>query len=209
LWDTQYRGKVHVFDAYRDMMGFALLREGNDVNTSDPEQINAAGDALLEMTDAVGVKVGGATYQALAEGSAVLIGDWGGDLNYARYYLPKGTSPDVLGFYWPPGGVVGNDTMVISSQAKNPVLAHVLIDFLYDRENALENFSYEGFQPPLSGIERDEWLSRGNIPPSLSATIVEPEDFDPGKSQQLGGLRPEVEQLYQDAWAKFTAGAEA
>jgi spermidine/putrescine transport system substrate-binding protein len=210
MWDTQYKDMVSAFNGYRDLMAVALLHNGvNDVNTSDPTAIKAAGDSLLQMIQDVNIKVGGATalYQQIAEGSIAVGAEWSGDMNYARYYLPKGTPTSVLGFYPPPGGVVGNDVWVVSANAKNPVLAHNFINFMYDKDNALDNFSYEGYQPPLAGVETDEWLSRGYIPDSLSQTIVAPEDFDAGKNQQIAGLSADVDQLYQDAWASFTAGA--
>jgi spermidine/putrescine transport system substrate-binding protein len=86
------------------------------------------------------------------------------------------------------------------------VLAHQFIDFLYDRDNALDNFSYEGYQPPLTGIDKAEWLSRGYIPDNLETTIVEPEDFD--KGQFISELSAETDQLWQDIWTEFKVSAK-
>ncbi len=210
LWDPKYKDLVGVLDEYRDTIAMALQHGGvADVNTADPAVIQAAGDALSQMVDAVNVKVvTSATpdYQVLAEGSRALHLSWSGNMNYARYYLPEGTSSDVLGFYYPPGGVVGSDIMVVSSTAQHPVLAHQFIDFLYDRENALDNFGYEGYQPPLDGIEKAEWLARGYIPPNLESTIVAPEDFDTG--QFISELSAETDQLWQDVWTQFKVAAK-
>lgn len=209
LWDPQYKDLVGVLDEYRDVIATVLLRNGvNDVNSSDPAVLQAAGEALTQLIDAVNVKLSTAAtpdYQVLAEGSQALRAAWSGNMNYARYYLPEGTSPDVLGFYYPPGGVVGSDIIVVSSKAQHPVLAHRFIDFLYDRENALDNFSYEGYQPPLTGVERSEWLERGYIPENLETTIVGPEDFDQG--QYLSELSAEADQLWQDVWTQFKFAA--
>jgi spermidine/putrescine transport system substrate-binding protein len=211
FWDPKYRGQVLLLSEYRETMAMALLRNGvSDINTDDPGQIKAAGDAILELINQNEGELTSPTltdYQALPEGNKALSFSWSGNMNYARYYLPKGTTTDVLGFYYPPGGVAVNDLIVVSSQAANPVLAHMFINFLYDRTNALDNFSYEGYQPPLVGVELGEWLERGYVPDNLQTTIVEPSDFETG--QQIAPLDAGVDQLYQDSWASITAGAKA
>jgi spermidine/putrescine transport system substrate-binding protein len=210
LWDPQYKDLVGVLDEYRDVIATVLLRDGvDDVNSSDPGALQDAGQALSDMIDAVNVKISTAAtpdYQVLAEGSQALRAAWSGNMNYARYYLPEGTSTDVLGFYYPPGGVVGNDIIVVSSKAQHPVLAHQFVNFLYDRDNALDNFSYEGYQPPLTGVERSEWLARGYIPKNLETTIVGPEDFDNG--QYIAELSAEADQTWQDVWTQFKVAAK-
>lgn len=208
-WDAQYKGLVGAIDGYRDTIAMALLRNGgDDVNSEDQAEIDAAKQALLELNDLVGVNIGVSGYQALAEGThAIQVSQWSGDMNWVRYYLPKGTPVDVVGFYYPPGGVVGNDTMVVSATAKNPVLAHEFMNFLMDPPNALDNFYYEGYQPPLVGISTAEWLDKGNIPDSLQTTLVTGEDFATG--QQLQRLSAQGDQMWQDAWAEFIAGAKA
>ncbi len=210
LWDPRYKDLVGVLDEYRDAIATVLLRNGlTDVNTSDPAALQAAGEAMSEWVDATNAKITTSAtpdYQVLAEGSRALHVSWSGNMNYARYYLPEGTSTDVLGFYYPPGGIVGNDIMVVSSKAQHPVLAHQFINFLYDRDNALDNFSYEGYQPPLTGVDRSEWLSRGYIPENLETTIVASEDFDRG--QFVSELSAETDQLWQDVWTQFKVAAK-
>jgi spermidine/putrescine transport system substrate-binding protein len=210
FWDPKYEGQVLLLSEYRETMAMSLLRNGaSDVNTDDATEIQAAGDAILELINENGGELTSPTlsdYQALPEGTKALSFSWSGNMNYARYYLPKETPSDVMGFYYPPGSLALNDLIVVSSTATNPVLAHMFINFMYDRTNALDNFSYEGYQPPLMGVELDEWLERGVIPENLQTTIVNESDFETG--QQIAPLEVAVDQLYQDAWASITAGAE-
>jgi spermidine/putrescine transport system substrate-binding protein len=208
FWDPQYRGEVGVLDEYRDTMAMALLHAGfDDVNTTDPAQIERAKNDLLDLIDTVAVNTTLPDYQALGEGTHVLRYVWSGNMNYTRYYLPKGTEPDVLGYYVPPGSVVGNDVMVLSKDAKSPVLAHAFINFLFDRTNALDNFSYEGYQPPLTGIETSGWLKAGFIPDNLQSTLVTEQHFEDGR--QLVELPADADQAWQDAWAQFKAGVKS
>ena len=207
FWDTKYAGKVGVLDEYRETIGMALLRNGGtDFNSTDPAELATAVDSLLELLDLVNVEIGPGDYQKLAEGTSHVRYSWSGNMNYAQYYLPKGTEPDVLGYYYPPEGgwEVANDTIVINKEAESPVLAHLFINFLMDKEVALTNFGYEGFQPPLVGVDRATFLEAGFIPPNLENTLVAEEDFAQG--QPVLPLSPEDDQLYQDEWARFKAG---
>ncbi len=207
FWDARYKGKVGLLDEYRETIGMALVRNGvPDMNTHDEAAIIQAGESLGELIDLVNVKVAPADYQRLAEGTSWVHYSWSGNINYAQYYLPKGVGPEVLGYYYAPEGgwEVSNDLFVLSSEAKNPVLAHHFINFLLDVENGLTNFGYEGYQPPLVGVTESEWLEAGYIPDNLKTTIVTEQDFEQG--QPVLTLPPEVDQIYQDVWAEFKAG---
>jgi spermidine/putrescine transport system substrate-binding protein len=207
FWDTKYAGKVGVLDEYRETIGMALLRNGGtDFNSTDQAEVAAAVDSLLEMIELVNVEIGPGDYQKLAEGTSHVRYSWSGNMNYAQYYLPKGTEADVLGYYYPPEGgwEVANDTIVINKDAENPVLAHQFVNFLLDKQVSLTNFGYEGFQPPLVGVDRQEFLDAGYIPPTLENTLVSEEDFAQG--QPVLPLSPTDDQLYQDEWARFKAG---
>ncbi len=208
FWDTKYEGKVGVLDEYRETIGMALLRNGGtDFNSTDPAELETATDSLIELIETVNVVIGPADYQLLAEGTSHVRYSWSGNMNYAQWYLPKDVSTDVLGYYYPPEGgwEVANDTIVINKDAESPVLAHVFIDFLMRRDVALTNFGYEGFQPPLVGVDRATFLEAGYIPETLENTLVAEEDFAQG--QPVLPLTPEADQLYQDEWARFKAGA--
>jgi spermidine/putrescine transport system substrate-binding protein len=207
FWDTKYAGKVGVLDEYRETIGMALLRNGGtDFNSTDPDEVATAVDSLLELIDLVNVEIGPGDYQKLAEGTSHVRYSWSGNMNYAQWYLPKGTDVDVLGYYYPPDGgwEVANDTIVLNKDAESPVLAHLFINFLMDKDVALTNFGYEGFQPPLVGVDRQEFLDAGYIPPNLENTLVAEEDF--GLGQPVLPLSPIDDQLYQDEWARFKAG---
>lgn len=207
FWDTKYKGKVGVLDEYRETIGMALLRNGGtNFDSTDPAELTAAGDALVQLIDLVNVEIGPGDYQKLAEGTSHVRYSWSGNMNYAQWYLPKGTDVGVLGYYYPPTGgwEVANDAIVISKDAQSPVLAHLFIDFLMRKDVALTNFGYEGFQPPLVGVSPEEFMKAGYIPENLSNTLVSEDDFAQG--QAVVPLSPADDQLYQDQWARFKAG---
>ncbi len=207
FWDTKYAGKVGVLDEYRETIGMALLRNGGaDFNSTDPTEVAAAVDSLVELIDLVNVEIGPGDYQKLAEGTSHVRYSWSGNMNYAQWYLPKDVPVDVLGYYYPPEGgwEVANDTILINKDAESPVLAHLFIDFLMDIDTGLTNFGYEGFQPPFNGVDQATFLEAGYIPENLSNTLVSEEDF--AKGQPVLPLSPADDQLYQDEWARFKSG---
>jgi spermidine/putrescine transport system substrate-binding protein len=213
FWDPVYDGKVGVLDEYRETIGMALLRNGGtNFNSTDSAEVEQAVDSLVELIDLVNVEIGPGDYQKLAEGTSHVRYSWSGNMNYARWYLQDPDDEDqlaTLGYYYPQGGgwEVANDAIVVNANAESPVLAHLFVNFLMDKEQALSNFGYEGFQPPLVGVDRAEFLEAGYIPPTLENTLVTEEDFAQG--QPVAPLTPEADQLYQDEWARFKSGAGA
>ena len=205
LWDSQYKGKSGVLDSPRDTLAMAMFRAGNfDANTSDPAIIKQAGDDLIAMREATNPKVDILAYTELPAGNRDINFTWSGDLFTALQYLPEGVSPEVLGFWYPPKTITTNDFFCLTKNAKAPVLAHQLINFLTDTDNALLNRSYVGYQPALETITVDMLLKSGTIPESLVDALVTPERYEAALSQVT--LDPEVDALWTDQWIAFTAG---
>ena len=205
LWDAQFSGKVGVLDSYRDTLAMAMFRAGNfDGNTSDAAIIQKAGDDLVAMREATNPKVDILAYTEIPSGNRDLNFTWSGDLFTALQYLPEGVAPDVLGFWYPDKTVAKNDFMCITKDAKAPVLAHQLINFLSDTDNALLNREYVGYQPALESITVDLLISSGTIPESLIDALVTPEKYDAGLAQV--SLEPAVDALWLEQWTRFTAG---
>jgi spermidine/putrescine transport system substrate-binding protein len=205
LWDSQFSGKVGVLDSYRDTLAMAMFRAGNfDANTGDAAIIQKAGDDLVAMREATNPKVDILAYTEIPSGNRDLNFTWSGDLFTALQYLPEGVAPDVLGFWYPGKTVAKNDFMCITKNAKAPVLAHQLINFLSDTDNALLNREYVGYQPALESITVDLLISSGTIPESLIDALVTPEKYDAGLAQV--SLEPTVDALWLEQWTRFTAG---
>ncbi|MEY4129212.1 MAG: spermidine/putrescine-binding periplasmic protein, partial [Actinomycetota bacterium] len=194
LWDSQFNGKVGVLDSYRDTLAMAMFRAGNfDGNTVDAAIIQKAGDDLIAMREATNPKVDILAYTEIPSGNRDINFTWSGDLFTALQYLPEGVAPDVLGFWYPEKTVTKNDFMCIAKSAKAPVLAHQLINFLSDTDNALLNREYVGYQPALESITVDLLISSGTIPESLTDALVTPEKYKAGLAQV--SLEPAVDAL--------------
>ena len=205
LWDSKFNGKVGVLDSYRDTLAMAMFRAGSfDGNTVDAAIIQKAGDDLIAMREATNPKVDILAYTEIPSGNRDINFTWSGDLFTALQYLPEGVAPDVLGFWYPEKTVTKNDFMCIAKSAKAPVLAHQLINFLSDTDNALLNREYVGYQPALESITVDLLISSGTIPESLTDALVTPEKYKAGLAQV--SLEPAVDALWLEQWTRFTAG---
>jgi spermidine/putrescine transport system substrate-binding protein len=84
------------------------------------------------------------------------------------------------------------------------VLAHRFINYLLDNDVAIKNQSYVGYQPALTAVTAEALISIGAIPESLVDAVVDAGRYQSG--QRLTSLSPEVDALWNDVWATFTAG---
>ena len=225
LWDPQYSGKVGVYDSYRDTIAFALQEQGiNDVNTENPADIDKAKAALLDMIDKVNVRatINGA-YAKLPKGDYVLHEAWSGDIVAGWGYVSKYTEAEfrALGYWFPEDrlGPADNDLIAIPSNAEHPVLAHLFLNWMLDFKHAMDNFSWNGYQPPqkqadLSQLTKTEGLYSQisnwappipYVPPWMPAAVVRESDLAT-TGLRIHELSPAGDALWQDAWQEFTAG---
>jgi spermidine/putrescine transport system substrate-binding protein len=207
FWDPQYKNKTEVLDDYRETIGMALLRNGiHDLNTGNPKHLEMARKDLLEMTSATNPLVNVDDYIDLPEAKVSICEAWSGDLVNAQYYGPKGFDTSVLR-YWamPTHAPVNNDLLVILKAGKNPVLSHLLLDYLLDYKNAMTNFSWLGYQPPQQKVDSDLLVKQQYIPQNLATTTVDEAIWRTG-SRELE-LSPEVDAAWHDVWSEFKAGA--
>ena len=230
-WNADYAGKVGIYDVYREALSLGMYRDLADqtnLDETDPAVISTAKDRLIELNDLVGVKttIDGA-YSGVPEGKFGLHQSWSGDIQAGPWYTndPK-KEAGLLRYYWPArdwfGGTIDNDIYAIPTNAKNPVLAHLFLDFMMDEFNAIKNWTWVGYQVPFTAVDPETifeesypglegWFvwdyeaPAGSHWNNLKSTIVTEQDFDIGK--RATGLPIDVDSIWQDAYAEFKAGA--
>jgi spermidine/putrescine transport system substrate-binding protein len=210
MWDKQYAGKVYILDDLGEAIGMSLLRNGitTDINTGNAEYVSKATDSLIELIDLVDVKVNINAYSEIPEGTATVHQGWSGDAIAGQYYLPKGVTPEVYA-YWRPDEpterVIGSDVIAIPKSAQKPVLAHLMINDLLDEKIGLQNFGWNGYQPPITKFDADFLVKEGYIPKNIMNAVIVPEDFDSGLT--FYEVSPATEALWRNNWSRFKAGA--
>jgi spermidine/putrescine transport system substrate-binding protein len=207
FWDPRYAGNLAVLDDWHTMMSMVLLRNGiHNINSTRSADIDLMHRQMMQLLRRTHPKVTITMYNDLPAGQYGLAQMWSGDVVNAQYYLPKGTSPDVLRYWFPPSGrgEIDNDLMVVLAQGGNPVAAHFFINYLLDAKVAAKNFGYIGYQPPQNSINPDELVADGYLPKSLKPAAVLPHYFDVG--YRLLQLPPSADQAWHQVWQEFKAG---
>jgi spermidine/putrescine transport system substrate-binding protein len=188
----------------------SLLRNGitTDINTSNASYVQKATDSLIDLIDLVDVKANVNAYSEIPEGTATVHQAWSGDAIAGQYYLPKGETPDVYA-YWRPDDpsqrVIGSDVIAIPKSAQKPVLAHLLINDLLDEKIGLQNFGWNGYQPPISKLSASYLVDQQYIPKNIMNAVIVPKDFDDGLT--FYEVSPQTEALWRNQWSRFKAGA--
>jgi spermidine/putrescine transport system substrate-binding protein len=204
------RGKTAILDNLRDSISLGLLKSGaTDLSTTDPFLINAAQHALLDLNKRAGLRISNNTAAELAAGRTWIHHAWSGQVAAAPARLPKGISADVLGYWFPPDGYgpVGNDTFIVPRKARNPVLAHLFINFMLAVATALTNTAKIGFMQPLRLVTPARLVSEGILPATLISTALLPTYVDHGlKELEIPGP---AEKLWQQAWNAVTRASQS
>jgi spermidine/putrescine transport system substrate-binding protein len=204
LWTEgpKISGKVGLLDDEHDGMTMGLLYSGyNDPNTEIPGQLSRARDALERLVKTTNLKFDTNEYQRLADGELWLHQAWSGDMAASPLYTPKGTPASVLRYWWPQDGrgPINNDMFGVLRGARNPVLAHLFLNYLLDSDVALKNFSFNYYQQPLESMTPELLVGHGLIPKTLDTTIIREAQFKRGLVQ--GPLSQYGAVLWENAWA--------
>jgi spermidine/putrescine transport system substrate-binding protein len=210
FFDRRFSGAVSYYDSYRDALGMMMLRNGyTDMNTDDAAVIGSAKDGVLQLINDNGARLTiNGTYSKLPEGEFTVSQAWSGDIVGAQWYLPRGTSTDVLGYWYPPDkkGLIGNDTIAIPTVAESPRLAHEFLNFLLDAEWGYTNFTdWNGYQPPFTSIVPERLIEEGVVPANLPLAVLGEENFSLGYFNGTE-LTAEADALWLDAWSEIQAG---
>ena len=211
FWDTRFAGQTHLLNGARDTLSVGLLRKGYDPSESDPAILEEVKQQMLEGADSMNWKYDHVDYTELSTSQWQIHNAWSGSMGYYQYYLPKGVDITAISYAWPPTtpskkkGLIAQDLFAIPTGAAHPVLAHQMIDYMYEPDVALQNYTYESYQPPINSLDETTAVEQGYLPESLAHTIITPETMALGVSQLE--LEPAVNQLYQEIYQEITGGA--
>jgi spermidine/putrescine transport system substrate-binding protein len=211
FWTNPPKGKTHLLGDAQDVLALAMFNDGiTDVNVTDPAAITKAKDDIAAVaTAAGGLKYDHTDYTDVPAGDAYLHQSWSGNVSDAVVFLSDKSQADVLSYYWPGSdghpANVDNDTIVLLSGGKYPVLAHLLANFLLDSKNALANFTnMTGYQMPIKAMTPESMVSSGIVPDHLSTVIVSEDDFKKG-SRELE-LPTTADALWQQSFQELQSG---
>ena len=220
-----YKGKVGVYPSYRDVMAIALMKNGiTDLNTGKDADLETVRTDLLAMIDAVDPRIAyDASYNKLQNDKFSVTTAWSGDVVAGWEYTSPATQAAYEGFgYWFPEdrkGPIDNDLIAIPKSAEHPRLAHEFINFWLSFRHAMDNFSWNGYQPPQTQANVDaltkteglyskrssSWAAPAMyVAPWMPDAAVREGDFAIGYRE--GPLPADVDDHWHQIWSEFTAG---
>src|SRR3954465_2431833 len=196
LFPQDAKGKIFVLDDYQEALGMANLRNGFDLSTVDPGEIEKSKQMLIDQkpllrgysTDDI---------QNMVNGNAWIHHGWNGDVVNLRN---QGKNPESYRFEKCKEGIpVGSDTMAIPANAEHPGTALLFIDFMLDPENASQNVEYFGYPMAVTGAE-DAFAKIAKDDPAVSITVD-----DVKNGQQFANLTGKDKALWDRAWTEVKA----
>jgi spermidine/putrescine transport system substrate-binding protein len=202
-WQAKYKNRVAILDDARESISLGLMKSGNfNLNTTNPNQIAAAGQTLEDLAHLTNVHIDNNDYTLIPSGQIWIHHAWSGDIAAAPYYLPKGVKADVIGYWFPPDGrgPVANDTITVLKGAPNPVLAHLFLNYMLDFNNVMTNISFNGYMQPINGVTPQRLVKEQILAPNLMSTAVLPSYFRRGVMQLQ--IPVATNALWQQAWLK-------
>jgi spermidine/putrescine transport system substrate-binding protein len=207
LWQSRYKGRIAILDDYREGISLGLMKSGiYNLNTTDYRQIATARKALQELSSLVNIRIDNNDYTEVPSASTWIHHAWSGDMAAAGYYMPKHVPVSTVGYWFPASGrgPIANDTNVVLRSARNPVLAHMFLNYFLDLPNVLDNISFNGYMQPLTGVTPQVLIKEQILPKALTSTVVLPSDFRRGVAELQ--LPVDADALWQQAWLVVSNG---
>jgi len=137
LWDEKYKGKILNFKNPRDAFAIAQFILGQDLNTTETSDWDAAAIKLAEQKPILQMYVMDEVFNKMETGEAAMAPYYAGD-----YFTMSENNPD-LAFVYPKEGTNRFvDSACIPANARNKENAELYINFLLESDVALANAEY-------------------------------------------------------------------
>lgn len=141
LRNTDYKGRIYVYDSERDSFMMAFKALGYSMNTENEQEIQDAYNWLLDMNN---------TMEPVYVTDEVIDGMITGTKDIAVVYSGDATTilqeNEDMSFWMPNEGTnLWSDAMVVPANAENPLLAHEFINYVLTYEASLDNSEFVGY----------------------------------------------------------------
>lgn len=197
LWNSDYSGKILMFDNPRDSFAIAESILGYSLNTDDETELRAAADLLSLQKPILQGHVMDQIFDKMQRGEAWIAPYYAGD-----YLTMVQENPD-LAFSFPEEGFnIFIDAMCIPKGCKNKAGAEAFIDFLCRPDICAQNLDYLGYSAP-------ETAAKALMDPEIIASpVAYPDDQTLARSESFSALSVQATQLMNDLWLEVkTSGS--
>ncbi len=196
LWDPRVYGKVALRLQERELIGIALLSLGYQLNSVQPEEVNAAVDRLIALKNGV-LWVDVDTPKAvekLLSGEVVMLLGWPLD-----YQLAHGLNPAISYVLPKEGTALWSDNYVIPASSPNSYTATVFIDFLLRPEISAQIVNEKNY--PTANEAALPFIE----PEVRNDPVIFPSAEELRRAHFFIPIRIAEKSLYQQAWDRFCA----
>lgn len=189
LWDKKYKDMALNFNNPRDAFMTAQMIKGQDVNTLNKADWDAAADLLKQGKSNLQSYVMDEIFGKMETGEAAVAPYYAGD-----YLVMKENNPDLDFFYPEEGTNIFVDSVCIPKNAKNVKAAHLYINFLLEPDVATANAEYIGYASPNTAvIENEDYCYYQN-------KILYPDEADMPKVQYYHDIDSDIRTYYEKLW---------
>jgi spermidine/putrescine transport system substrate-binding protein len=175
LWDSQYAGKILMFNNPRDTFAIAQSLLGYSFNTTNAEEWAAAAQKIKDQKAVRYGFVDDEIFDKMQNGETYLAPWYAGD-----FFTMAEVNSD-LRFVYPKEGVnVFIDSFAVLSDAENVGAAHAFINFMLEPDVALANAEYLCYASPNAKVVENPaytWYQNEILYPSQEKT-PKTEDFE-------------------------------
>ena len=192
LWNEKYKGQILMFDNPRDAFGIAQKKLGLSLNSTNPDDWQAAYEELVAQKPLVQAYVMDQIFDKMANNEAAL----------APYYSGDGIvmleENDKLDYFVPEEGTNRFvDAMCVLKDSPHKTEAEQYINFLCSTEVAKANAEYIGYSTPQTEARKQ-----------LDPEIGENPDFYPpeevlSKTEVFITLPDEINELQDNLWRQL------
>jgi putrescine transport system substrate-binding protein len=131
---------VHMLDSADDILPAALHYLGLDPNSTDPKDLERAGDLLMKIRPSVRKFHSSEYLNALASGEICLVVGWSGDIKQSQKRAAEAKNGVEIGYAIPKEGAqMFFDNLAIPKDAAHAAEAHAFIDYLLKPDVAAKN----------------------------------------------------------------------
>lgn len=189
MWDDRYKDDVLTFNNPRDSFAIAQFLLGQDINTKDKAEWDAAAELLKKQKNVLQAYVMDEVYNKMESGSAAIAPYYAGD------YLSMLDNNEDLSFVYPKEGVnIFVDSVCIPKNSENYEAAMLFIDFLLEPEIALANAEYIYYASPNTSVtENPDYSLKGD-------EIIYPTEENMPKCEYFHDMDTETRAYFDKLW---------
>lgn len=192
MWNEKYSGKILMFDNPRDAFAIPQFILGQDVNSNNKSDWEAAAELLKTQKPLVSSYVMDEIFNKMEGGDYAIAPYYAGD-----YLSMVEVNPDLAFVYPKEGTNFFVDSMCVPKGAKNKEAAELYINFMLQTDIAVANANFICYASPNKTVlSSDDYELKGN-------EILYPPNIDDYKTQMFTKLDTETQTLMTNLWSEL------